>query len=430
MKIPEVYLIDVDHRPGCLARVLTVVGDAGLTIHGLESVRRSERSTTWELTVELEEQESDPLFRKIDGLEIARVIGRSDRVFTRHIGGKIESVSRVHLSNLQVLRDVYTPGVARVCLAIHADPEKAWDYTGIPRTVAIVTDGTAILGLGDIGPVAGMPVMEGKAALFHALAGLSGVPILLQERDPDKIVEAVLAIAPSFGAIQLEDIAAPACFRIEEELIERAGRPVLHDDQHATAVVVLAALLTAARQAGRELGECVVGQVGLGAAGIGIGRLIHEYGVRELIGADRSEEALERFEAGGGKRATLDEMLSKSDVVIATTGAKGLIRPEQVREGQVILALSNPEPEIEPDVALEAGAAFAADGKSVNNVLVFPGLFRGALEARARRFTPAMLIAAAETLADLTPDGDLVPDALDRAVHQAVSSAVKRAAMG
>jgi malate dehydrogenase (oxaloacetate-decarboxylating) len=374
----------------------------------------------------MDEEADRSLYARIDALPIARFVGKSDRVFDRHRGGKIRTESAIPITTQQVLRDIYTPGVARVCLAIKGDPSLAWEYTSVGNSVAIVTNGTAVLGLGNIGALAGLPVMEGKAALFATLAGIYAVPILLDETDPARFIDHIAAIAGGFGAIQLEDIAAPACFAIEEGLRERLDRPVLHDDQHGTAVVTLAAITNATRRAGLALGDCVVGQVGLGAAGIGIVRLLQRAGVRHVMGADLDAAAVGRLVAMGGEAATLAGIMQKSDIVIATTGVRGLIKPESVRKGQVILALSNPDPEIEPAVALAQGAAIAADGKGINNVLGFPGLFKGALSARARRFTDAMLLAAATTIAELARGDDLVPDALDREVHQAVAAAVSR----
>ena len=431
MKIPEILLIEVVHAPGNLAKVLQVVGEAGLTVEGLEAVRRYANRTTWELTLHVEEDQEDQesLWTRIDGLPIARVLGRSDRVFNRHFGGKIETVSKVAFETTQVLADVYTPGVARVCLAIQDDPQKARQFTNLYNTVAIVTNGTAILGLGDIGAVPGLPVMEGKAALLHAMTGLSGVPILLEKKDAKSIIDVVEAIAPSFGAIQLEDIGAPECFEVEETLIDRVDKPIMHDDQHGTAVVTLAALMSATRQTEMSMESSVVGQIGLGAAGIGISRLLLNYGVKKLLGADLNEGALSRLESMGGVRATLNELMESADIVVATTGVKGLIKPEMVRDGQLILALTNPEPEIEPEDALRQGAVFAGDGKNINNVLGFPGLFRGVLDAGALRFTDDMLVAAATSLSNQAPDGQLVPDALDREVHQEVARAVRDAAL-
>ena len=428
MKIPEILLIESEHKPGSLAKILTVLGEAGLVVEHLVTVRREQGRTVWEITVDMDEAADFGVFDKIDALPNARVLGKSDRVFNRHRGGKIRVVSSQEIASQQILRDLYTPGVARVCLSIQADPTQVWEYTNLPNTVAIVTDGSAVLGLGNIGAVAGLPVMEGKAALFASLAGISGVPILMDTQDPAEIVAAVTAIAPSFGAIQLEDIGAPACFEIESQLVARLDKPVLHDDQHGTAVVALAAVRNAGRLAGQLLSDSVVGQVGLGAAGYGIARLLRARGTRTLLGADVDPAAVSRFEALGGQAADLARVMAEADIVIATTGVRGLIKPEMVRPGQVVLALTNPDPEIEPRDARAAGASFAADGKSINNVLGFPGLFRGALDARATRFTDAMLLSAAEAIADQAGDGELVPDALDPAVHLAVAAAVRAAA--
>jgi malate dehydrogenase (oxaloacetate-decarboxylating) len=428
MKIPEILMIETVHQPGSLARVLQVIADAGLTIDHLQALHREQGRTLWEITLEMDEETDRSLYARIDALPVARFVGKSDRVFDRHRGGKIRVVPALPINTQQILRDVYTPGVARVCLAIRKDPAEAWQYTGLGSTVAIVTNGTAVLGLGNIGPLAGLPVMEGKAALFAALAGISAVPILLTETDPARCVDHVAAIATGFGAIQLEDFAAPECFAIEEGLRRRLDIPVLHDDQHGTAVVVLAAAINATRRAGRELHDCVIGQVGLGAAGIGIVRLLMHAGVKRVLGADLNEAALRRFAEMGGQKSSLEEIMKACDIVIATTGVRGLIRPDMVRKGQIILALSNPDPEIEPVVALQHGAAIAADGKGINNVLGFPGLFKGALAARAKHFTDPMLVAAARRIAELAPGEDLVPDPLDRSMHDAVASAVEAAA--
>ena len=428
MKIPEILLIESEHRPGSLASILGVIGEEGLVVEHLASLRRDQDKTVWEVTLEMDPTAGARLEERINALPNARLLGRSDRVFNRHRGGKIRTVSALDIGSLQILRDVYTPGVARVCLAIRDRPEMAQEYTSVGHTVAIVTNGTAVLGLGDIGALASMPVMEGKAALMASLAGLSGVPILVDEKDPMKLVEIVKAIAPSFGAIQLEDIAAPACFEVEDTLREQLAIPVLHDDQHGTAVVALAAVRNAGRQAGQRLSQSTVGQVGLGAAGIGIARLLFSRGTQRILGADLNARALAHFASLGGEPADLDRVMAEADIVIATTGVRGLIKPEKVRPGQVILALSNPDPEIEPQAALAAGASFAADGKSINNVLGFPGLFRGALDAGARRFTDQMLVAAAESIADLAGESDLVPEPLNQAVHDAVARAVAQAA--
>ncbi len=428
MKIPEILIVETIHQPGSLAKVLQVIADAGLTIEHLTALRRDQGRTLWEITLEMDEEADRSLYDRIGQLPTARFVGKSDRVFNRHRGGKIRTVASIPINTLQVLRDVYTPGVARVCLAIKEDPRAAHDFTSIDSTVAIVTNGTAVLGLGNIGALAGLPVMEGKAALFADLVGLSGVPILLKETQPDRVVEAIAAVEMSFGAIQLEDFAAPECFEIEQKLRERLHKPVLHDDQHGTAVVALAALINAARHAGRSLRDSVVGQIGLGAAGTGIVRLLRAYGVERVVGADRSSDAIRRLESLGGESASLEGIMQRADIVLATTGVKGLIRAEWVRPGQVILALSNPDPEIEPLVARERGAAFAADGKGINNVLAFPGLFKGALAARVTRFSDQMLMAAADAIAQLARGDELVPDPLDKSVHERVAAAVRDAA--
>lgn len=428
MQIPEIFVIESLHQPGNLGRVLTVIGECGALTDHITLVRRDQDKSVWEITVEMDEAHGKEIYARFDELPYARLLGRSDRVFDRHRGGKIETVSKVALDSTQQMRDLYTPGVARVCLAIQDNPEKVWEYTNLGNTVGIVTNGTAILGLGHIGALAGLPVMEGKSMIYSAFVGISGVPILLNETDPAKVIAAVQAIAPSFGAIHLEDIAAPECFEIENTLADTLDIPVMQDDQHGTAVVTLGALLTATYRVKKSLDDAVVGHIGLGAAGLGIAQLLLHYGVRQVIGTDVRDTALERLEKLGGHRTHLDELMQKADIVIATTGVKGLIKPEMVRKGQIIFALSNPESEIEPHVALAQGAAFATDGRSVNNALGFPALFRGALDARAKRFTNEMYLAAAHTLAELAPPNELLPHVLDKSVHAAVAAAVKEAA--
>ena len=430
MKIPEIILVETVHQPGSLAKVLQVIADAGLTIESLTALRRQQGRTLWEITLEVHEEADRSLYERIGQLPNARFVGKSDRVFNRHRGGKIRTVATLPINTREVLRDVYTPGVARVCLAIRKTPEAAYEYTALGNTVAVVTNGTAVLGLGNIGALAGLPVMEGKAALFAELVGINGVPILIDETQPARVVEIVSGIASSFGAIQLEDFAAPECFEIEEQLRARLDKPVLHDDQHGTAVVTLAALINAAQRSGVDLCASVIGQIGLGAAGSGIVRLLQAYGVHHVLGADRNPAAVARLTAAGGEGVTLEALMQRADIVIACTGVKGLIRPEMVRRGQVILGLSNPDAEIEPLVAREHGAAFAADGKGINNVLAFPGLFKGALEARAKCFSDAMLMAAANAIARLARGDELVPDPLDRELHEKVTAAVRAAATG
>ena len=418
-----------EQRIGTLGRLFSIIGDAGADIGDVRLIRESHVSTIRDVTIYTDDEaQMDKVLEAIAAFPETHILEIRDEVLELHQKGKIAIRSRTKIDSLATLRRVYTPGVAEVCLKIAKDPSLARQFTAISHMVAIVTDGTAILGLGDIGPVAGMPVMEGKAMLMETLVGLSGVPVLLNTKDPQRIIDTVEAIAPTYAAIQLEDISAPRCFEIEETLQARLNIPVMHDDQHGTAVVSTAALTTACRITNRDMSKLVIGQVGLGAAGNAIGRMLMQLTGNPVLGADLSEEALVRFEKAGGKRATLREIMLEADVVIATTGAPGLIKPEWVRKGQIILALSNPNPEIDPKVAVTAGAAFAADGKSVNNVLGFPGILRGAVDAYATHISHEMYLAAAQTIADLTPPDELVPNPLDMNVHQAVARAVAKKA--
>jgi len=414
---------------GVLAQLLAVISDAGGNVGSVAMLNETSQSVTRDLSIYAEDEAHiERILSAMRANEGTTVLQVRDEVLELHQKGKIAIRSRFPIDSLSTLRRVYTPGVADVCRKIAADPSLAWTYTSISHMVAIVTDGTAVLGLGDIGALAGMPVMEGKAMLMETLVGLSGVPILLNTKDPREIIAAVKAIAPTFAAIQLEDISAPRCFEIEEKLQAALDIPVMHDDQHGTAVVAMAALLVAARETKRDLGKAVIGQIGLGAAGSAIGKMLMRLTGSPVYGADLAREAMTRFEDAGGRGATLDEILAECDIVIATTGAAGLIKPEKVCKGQIILALSNPNAEIDPDAALAAGAAFAADGKSVNNVLGFPGIFRGAVDARAPRITHEMLVAAAETIASMTPHGELAPSPLEKKVHRAVARAVAETA--
>ncbi|MBO0769480.1 MAG: NADP-dependent malic enzyme, partial [Solirubrobacterales bacterium] len=284
-------------------------------------------------------------------------------------------------------------------------------------------------GLGNVGPLASMPVMEGKALFYAQLVGVNAVPILVDTQDVDELVDTVVRIAPGFGGIHLEDIATPGCFEIERRLIEALPQPVMHDDVHGTAVVTMAAVIVACRQVGIRLENAVVGQIGLGAAGFGIANLIHDAGVKRVLAADPSEPAKQYAAAHGIESAEMAQVMAEADVVVATSGRPGLIKPEMVRKGQVIFALTNPVPEIEPEEALAAGAAFAADGTSVNNVLGYPGIFRGALDAGARAINVEMKRAAAWALAGLTVESELIPEVLDKSVHDTVAEAVRQAAV-
>ncbi len=419
-----------ESQPGTLGRLLLAVGEVGGDVGSIRLLHESHMTTVRDITIATDDlAQMDRVLVAIEANPGSRILAVRDEVLELHQKGKIAIRSRFPVDSLAILRRVYTPGVAEVCLKIAREPGFARQYTAISHLVAIVTDGTAILGLGDIGPVAGMPVMEGKAMLMETLVGLSGVPILLNTKDPDTIVETVAAIAPTFSAIQLEDISAPRCFEIEERLQERLDIPVMHDDQHGTAVVTTAALKTASRLTGCPLEKAIIGQIGLGAAGNAIGKMLMKLTGNSVLGADLSEDALNRFTRAGGTSSSLREIMAQADIVVATTGAPNLIKPEWVRKGQIILSLSNPNPEITPDAALAAGAAFAADGKSVNNVLGFPGILRGAVDTYACRISHEMYLAAADTIANLTPPDELVPNPLDKEVHQAVTRAVARMAI-
>jgi malate dehydrogenase (oxaloacetate-decarboxylating) len=415
--------------PGYLGLLAQTIGASGANIGDIVRIRAAGPFNVREFELYLDgDDQLERILRDVSRLDGIRIEAVFDPVLQVHEGGKIRVRSTVPIERIADVRRIYTPGVATVCHEIQRRPERVYDYTSLGSTVAIVTNGTAVLGLGNIGVHPGLPVMEGKAVLLDRLVGLSGVPILIPTRDVDTLVETVIQIAPSFGAIQLEDIAAPECFEIEDRLTQQLPIPVMHDDQHGTAVVSLAALLNVTRELGPQLDQLGVGLVGLGAAGMGIAKLLRAYGVKELMGTDLKREALRRFEAIGGRGSDLRGVMAEAQIVIATTGAPGLIAPEWVREGQIVLALSNPDPEIRPTEALEAGAAFAADGRSVNNALGFPGIFRGALRARTRHITNAMKLAAAETIARYAEPGSLVPGILHDEVHGAVADAVEEAA--
>jgi len=417
--------------PGNLGKVATAIGAVGGDIGDVETVKIGPTWTMRNITVHCDDERQlaavlEAIRQLGGGIELHTI---SDEVLRAHEGGKIQMKSRWDVRSLADLRRLYTPGVASVCKVIQEDPAKARIYTSIGNTIAIVTDGTAVLGLGNIGPVAGMPVMEGKAALIDRFAGISGVPILLATNDPNEIVRTVKNIAPGFGGILLEDIGSPHCFEVEERLKEELSIPVMHDDQHGTAVVTLAAAISAAKSVHLDIKQAIVGQIGLGAAGLAICRMFLAYGVKQVWGIDKEQAAQERLRFYGGQVAeSIEALLQHCDIVVATTGVPDLIRPQWVRVGQVILALSNPKPEIEPEVALANGAAFAADGRSVNNVLGFPGIFRGVLNAQAKQITYPMLVAAAEAIADCTKQGDLVPHPLDPKVHVKVAEAVEMVA--
>ncbi len=429
-KIMRTVRIRNEQNPGTLAQLVTAISDMGASVGTINLISETTRSVVRDITVYADNVEHmDKVVEAMHANPGTHIIEVRDEVLALHTKGKIAIRSRFPVDSVATLRRVYTPGVAEVCLKIADDPALARLYTSVCHMVAIVTDGTAVLGLGDIGPLAGMPVMEGKAMLMETLVGLSGVPILLNTKNTDEIVQAVSAIAPTFAAIQLEDISAPRCFEVEERLQAMLDIPVMHDDQHGTAVVSIAALRVASQRTGVDIDRAVIGQIGLGAAGYAIAKMIMSLTGNPVLGADLNEEAVARFVRDGGRKSTLKEIMSECDIVIATTGAPNLIKPEMVRKGQGILALSNPNPEIDPGVALAQGAAFAADGKSVNNVLGFPGIFRGAVDTQATRISRERLLAAADAIANQAPSGELMPNPLDKKVHREVARAVAQTAM-
>jgi malate dehydrogenase (oxaloacetate-decarboxylating) len=418
------------NKSGTLARLLASIADLGASVGSIEMLTETAQAVVRDITVYADDEEHmDHIIETMRVNEGTRVLEVRDDVLQVHQKGKIAIRSRFPIDSTATLRRVYTPGVAEVCLKIADDPELAWLYTSISHFVAIVTDGSAVLGLGDIGAVASMPVMEGKAMLMETLVGLSGMPILLNTKDPEKIIQAVATIAPTFAAIQLEDISAPRCFEVEERLQAMLDIPVFHDDQHGTAVVSTAALQVLANRAHVDIGKAVIGQVGLGAAGNAIAKMLMRLTGNPVLGIDLNETCMERFERDGGRRSSLQEIMSECQIVIATTGVPNLIPPDLIRKGQIILALSNPKPEIDPGEAVERGAIFSADGKSVNNILGFPGIFRGAVDSRAPRITHEMLIAAVNVLVRETPSGELMPNPLDKKVHRQVARAVAATAI-
>jgi malate dehydrogenase (oxaloacetate-decarboxylating) len=423
------YCVQIPHRLGQLAKVAGAIAEAEGLIGDVVTISIGRENSVRELTIEVrDDRQAAHVADAIEALDDIRVLWYQDRALMSHEGGVLK-VDAVHpVRTVQEMRDVYTPGVARVCMAIVEHPELAARYTMISSSVAICTNGSRVLGLGNIGPVASMPVMEGKAVFYRQFADISAVPILIDASDVDTFVETVTRIAPTFGGIHLEDISAPECFEIERRLIEDLPQPVMHDDVHGTAVVGVAAVIVACQHAGIDLHSATVGQLGLGAAGFGIASLMVDAGAGHVLAFDPLDASHAQARERGVEIRSMEDVLRESDVVVATTGRPGLIEPSMIRRGQVVLALTNPDPEIEPEDAEAAGAAFAADGRSVNNVLGYPGIFRGALQSGAAGINVEMKLAAARAIADLTTEEELVPNALDRSVHDAVALAVKEAA--
>jgi malate dehydrogenase (oxaloacetate-decarboxylating) len=415
---------------GVLAKLIGTISSHGGDIGNISTVSLGEFQNIRDITIVVNNDdhlhEIVEAIRKLTEVELEAVI---DEVLEIHRGGKLLVKSAHPVQTIDDLRKVYTPGVASVCRLIKEDPRKAEEYTTIPKTVALITNGSRVLGLGNLGPVASMPVMEGKAALFNQFSGLHMIPILIDTLDVDQLIETVVHISPTFAAIHLEDIRTPDCFRVEEELIRRLKIPVMHDDQHGTATVALAALINACSLGGIDLKTATVGQIGLGAAGVAIAQLIMEYTKNSVWGYDVNPECYTRLKDSGGKPSELQDLMKKCQVVVATTGVPGLIQPDWVQKGQVILALSNPFPEISISDAINAGAAFASDGSRVNNLIGYPGIWKGTIDSHATRITSEMYVAAALAIVHLTPERELIADPLDAMVHAAVAKAVAKAAI-
>jgi len=416
--------------PGTLGKLTTAIGQAGVEIGNISTVHLGHHYTIRDIDVLVSSDGAlQTLIDRVAQLPDVTILEVRDEVLELHKGGKIKMVSATPINTLDKLRKVYTPGVAEVCRLIVERPAAQDRYTTIPYSVAIVTDGTAILGLGNIGPVAGMPVMEGKAALLQQLVGISGIPILLDTPDVETAVNTIKHIAPTFGAIHLEDFASPHCFEVLARLEKELTVPVMQDDQQGTAVVLMAALLNACQRTERKINDLTVGCIGLGAAGLIIAQFIQRYTGKPVLGTARTAASVKRHTDGGGIASNLDEIMQKADVVVGTTGVSGLIPKSKVKKGQIIFALSNPFPEITPDDALAAGAALAADGRTVNNLLGYPGIWRGALDAKAKKLNFEMYTAAIHAIAAAASDGELVPNSLDPRVHLMVAHAVAKAAV-
>src|SRR5687768_9693310 len=446
--------VKLSSRSGSLGELTMALGHAGGDIGAIDIVTVGNdfiiRDITVSSTSTEHAQQIVSAARDVDGVEIINV---SDPTFLMHLGGKIEVVSKVPLKTRADLSMAYTPGVARICDAIHRDPEKAFTLTIKRNTVAVVSDGTAVLGLGDIGPAAAMPVMEGKAMLFKEFAGVDAFPICLSTKDPDEIVQSVKAIATAFGGINLEDISAPRCFEIEERLKEELDIPVFHDDQHGTAVVVLAALINALKIVGKQMDEIKVVVNGVGAAGVACSKIIMAAGVQNIIGCDQlgaiyrgrtqnmnwvkdwyAQNTNPSLEQG-----SIHDVIKGADVFLGLS-VPGVIDENDVKNmaaKPIVFAMANPTPEIMPEDAAPYVAVMAT-GRSdypnqINNVLCFPGIFRGALACRARRINEEMKLAAANAIAGTITDAELhpeyiVPSVFDKRVAEAVAREVEAAA--
>ena len=443
----------LDDSPGTFARLAAAIGETGASLGAIDIVRVEKDTKVRDVTVLAADADHlDQVVETVRHIAGITVLNISDRTLLMHLGGKIEIVPRSPVKTRDDLSMAYTPGVARVSRAIAADPTRVWSLTTKQHMVAVVTDGSAVLGLGNIGPEAALPVMEGKAMLFKEFGNVDAFPIALATQDPDEIVAVVKAISPGFGGINLEDIAAPRCFEVERRLQSELDIPVFHDDQHGTAICVLAALLNALRVVGKRLEDVRIVTTGCGAAGTAVTKILLGAGARWIVGCDE-DGALYRGRAGltdakreyaeltnpDDIRGTADEVLAGADVFIGLSAPGAVTRSgiERMATAPIVFALANPRSEIDPE-EIEDIAAVIATGRSdypnqINNVLAFPGVFRGALDVRARAITHGMQIAAAHALAGVIPGHELaadyvVPSVFDRTVAPAVARAVAQAA--
>ena len=444
--------VELPHRAGSLGKILTAIGEAEGMIGAVDIVRMGQEKSTRDITVSARDSEhGQKIVEAVEELPETQVLNVSDRTFLMHLGGKIEVRSKMHIRTRDDLSMAYTPGVGRVCRAIADEPERAFNLTIKRNTVAVVTDGTAVLGLGDIGPRAAMPVMEGKAMLFKEFGGVDAFPICLDTKDTDEIVETVKRIAPAFGGINLEDISAPRCFEIEERLKEELEIPVFHDDQHATAVVVLAALINSLKIVGKEMKDLKVVVNGVGASGVACAKILMSAGVKNIMGCDSKgivHEGREDLNASKrwyaehtnpeGRTGELDEAVKGTDLFLGLSVPEVLTvdHLDSMAEDPIVFALANPEPEIRPELAM-GHARIIATGRSdypnqINNVLCFPGIFRGALDVRAREISEEMKLAAARAIAEVIPEENLsedyvIPSVFNERVAPAVAETVSEA---
>jgi malate dehydrogenase (oxaloacetate-decarboxylating) len=442
----------IENRPGMLGRVATAIGETGGDIGAIDIVRAERGSLVRDITVRVQDEDhGNRLIEHVNLLPGVKVLHMSDRVFLAHLGGKVAIQSRVPLKTRDDLSIAYTPGVARVCRAIADHPEDVYTLTIKRNSVAVVSDGSAVLGLGNLGPEAAMPVMEGKAILFKELADIDAYPICLRSQDPNLIVQTVEQIEPVFGGINLEDIAAPNCFTIENQLIERLSVPVMHDDQHGTAVVVLAALWNALKVVGKPINSIRVVVNGVGAAGTAITLALLDAGVGEIVACDRNgilvdDPALPPMQRLIAQRTNaqhrsgvLADALVGADVFIGVSIGR-ILTPTLVKtmaQDAIVFALANPIPEGDPEM-IRDHVRVMATGRSdfpnqINNALSFPGIFRGALDVRARRITPFMRQAAAKALAAVVANDELneeylLPSVFNRQIVPALAEAVAEAA--